>query len=232
MSKIAIIMPIVVPSQLHFKMTETSIYNLQRFTPPDSYQLVIVQGVENKWTDYLKKILRPNDIYLSFKKNICQPKALNLGISKTNTKYICVFSNDCFVHQNWLEPILEILEKDEADIVGSYWVPVPYQEMPEKEILPVNSFRALGMNAVIMRRELFEVIGKFDERLVQVFWDQDYAIRINQLGLRIAYSKNSLLTSIGSATHLQSEDKETCKFWNLNAQEKEAKIFREKYEQI
>lgn len=233
MDKTAIIMPIVIPTDFHFKMTETAIYNIQRFTPPELYQLVVVHGAQEEYGKYIKKMLRDEDLYIGFNKNVCQPVCLNLGIKKTDTKYICIFSNDVFVHQNWLEPLIEVLKNTEYNIVGSFWQQFPYKSKEtEEDIRKVGNFRSIGMNAAVMTRETFEKIGEFDERLVQVFWDQDYNMRIEKLGLKMAHIFNSKITSIGSATHLQTEDKEISKFWNIETQQEEAKIFKEKYGEI
>lgn len=245
MLKVAIIMPIVVPTNYYYEdMTLRCIENLERFTPSELYRLVVIQGVQKSFGNKVKEMIRENDIYLGFDDNISQPKALNLGIEKTDSKYICIFSNDCFVHQNWLEPLLKALEADVCDIIGPEWRAISLNDKRKSQFenkdyktLHCSNFRGLGMNAPVFTRELYNKIGKFDERLTRLFWDQDYAIRINKMNLRMAYSYYSYLTSLGTATINLLEDEydkwktmcEIAKYSSKESLDKEAKYYREKY---
>jgi len=200
MSKVAIIMPIVVPSVFHRDMTIASIQNLGRFTEPSIYQLVVIHGVCEPYEKEIKKIIREEDVYVGHKENISQPKALNDGIEMTESDYVCIFSNDCFVHRGWLEPLIEGIKKDKGDISGPWWENVPYNLKTKEEYSHVSNYRNLGMNAALFTRDLYKKIGPFDERMTRLFWDMDYANRINLLGLRMIHCKDSEITSLGSAT--------------------------------
>jgi GT2 family glycosyltransferase len=175
--------------------------------------------------------MRPEDLYMGFEENISQPAALNLGIKETDSEYVCIFSNDCFVHNDWLEPVLEGLKS--YDIVAPYWLPIKYQERKKDKYLYVRNYRSLGMNAATMSRETHNKIGQFDERLTRLFWDMDYAIRINKLGLSMEFANEADLTSIGSTTITYLEANrdigEICKYSQVKSIDDEAAVYKEKW---
>jgi GT2 family glycosyltransferase len=194
---------------------------------------VVVQGVQGRYGSEVKRLLREEDLYIGFDENISIPAALNLGISKTDEPFISLFSNDLFAHKDWLQPLLKVLNEGMYHFISPYWRWAKYEELVGWNTYsrPTNSFRALGLNGTTFTRKVFDTIGKFDERFTRIFMDMDYALRINDAGLKMGYADESRCTAMNEVTinYREDEDKEMAKFWCDEAVQKEAVIWKEKW---
>lgn len=135
-------------------------------------------------------------------KNGCS-SGRNLGVSKTNKKYIMFLDSDQWVmHKYWLEPYIEILTKDEKiGVLGwaagwfnkdgySYHVvdSFPYKYMP-----PIGLYRCdigyLGTGGMILKKELFDRVNGFDLYYDPTCYeDTDLSLKIRNEGKEIAYT--------------------------------------------
>lgn len=135
-------------------------------------------------------------------KNGCS-SGRNLGVSKTNKKYIMFLDSDQWVmHKYWLEPYIEILTKDEKiGVLGwaagwfnkdgySYHVvdSFPYKYMP-----PIGLYRCdigyLGTGGMILKKELFNRVNGFDLYYDPTCYeDTDLSLKIRNEGKEIAYT--------------------------------------------
>lgn len=135
-------------------------------------------------------------------KNGCS-SGRNLGVSKTNKKYIMFLDSDQWVmHKYWLEPYIEILTKDEKiGVLGwaagwfnkdgySYHVvdSFPYKYMP-----PIGLYRCdigyLGTGGMILKKEIFDRVNGFDLYYDPTCYeDTDLSLKIRNEGKEIAYT--------------------------------------------
>lgn len=182
---------------------ENCINSIIKFNKRYNVEIVVVDNqstdgsyelLKEKYQDKIK--LYQND------KNGCS-SGRNLGVSKTNKKYIMFLDSDQWImHKYWIEPYIEILTKDEKigalgwaagwfnkdgysyHIVDSF----PYKYMP-----PIGLYRSdigyLGTGGMILKKELFDKIKGFDLNYDPTCYeDTDLSLKIRNEGKEIAYT--------------------------------------------
>ncbi len=167
------------------------------------YELIIVQdGILNSELqnviEKFKKLIKIKQISLD--KNVGFPKALNIGLSKSKTKWIARFDSDDICDINRFKNINQIIEKhcSEIDVFGTYmkefetsiydqnkirYVPLKQKDIQKRLIFsnPMNHI------SVVFRRDL---INKFCYQenqfypLIKGFEDYALWIKLSKNGVR------------------------------------------------
>lgn len=182
---------------------ENCINSIDKFN--DRYKVEIIV-VDNQSTDGSYELLKEKyqdriKLYQN-SKNGCS-SGRNLGVSKTNKKYIMFLDSDQWIlHKYWLEPYIDILTRDEKiGAIGwaagwfnkegySYHVvdSFPYKYMP-----PIGLYRSdigyLGTGGMILKKELFDNVDGFDLYYDPTCYeDTDLSLKIRNAGYEIAYT--------------------------------------------
>lgn len=142
--------------------------------------------------------------------------AANAGMELIDTDIIIVANNDIEFLPGWFEAILLPLYGDYD--VSMIRVTDSDGWETEEKITENDKFGSL----FAMKREVYDIVGGFDERFRGYFSDLDYRKRIIESGFRIGKNHAGLVEHKGKATYKQAdpEDKEY-----LKAME----IYREKW---
>lgn len=171
----------------------------------DRYNVEIIV-VDNQSTDGSYELLQEKykekiKLYRN-SKNGCS-SGRNLGVKNATKEYIMFLDSDQWIlHKYWLEPYIEILNKDKkVGALGwaagwfnkdgySYHVvdSFPYKYMP-----PIGLYRCdigyLGTGGMILKRELFNKIDGFDLHYDPTCYeDTDLSLKVRNEGLEIAYT--------------------------------------------
>ena len=148
--------------------------------------------------------------------------AWNQALALASGRVVVLISEDCLVPPGWLPRLMAQLEDRAIGLVG----PVSNRASNESQILAAYStygefvafanrrepsqpvdLRTLNMFCVGMRREVYEAAGAFDERLdVGMFQEEDYAIRVRNLGYRVVCAPDVFVHNGGRSAigHLTS----------------------------
>jgi len=182
---------------------ENCINSITRFNKRYNAEIIIVDNQSTDGSYELLKDKYENKIKLyQNTKNGCS-SGRNLGVSKTNKKYIMFLDSDQWVlHKYWLEPYIEILKKDKnIGALGwaagwfnkdgySYHVvdSFPYKYMP-----PIGLYRSdigyLGTGGMILEKELFDKVDGFDLNYDPTCYeDTDLSLKVRNVGKEIAYT--------------------------------------------
>ena len=135
-----------------------------------------------------------------FSVNRFYARAINQGITLSNTKYVVTLSNDVFVTDNWLTKLVSIMEKHPrvgllsplTDRIGSsapsargaitrFNLPVDGGPLEHINTLTERfggCFTDVSMFCAMIRREVVEKIGLLDERFFILGNDDDYCDRV------------------------------------------------------
>ena len=159
---------------------------------------------------------------IEFKENKGFGAAVNEGIKRTNSKYICLLNNDVELHPNFLKEMITALErKKDVDYCAAKMFNYYDRNLLDgagDEVFragagyrlgtleydigiydkPRNVFGACA-GAAVYRRSFFEKVGYFDEDFAYLE-DVDINFRANLLGLRCLYLPTAKAFHIGSAT--------------------------------
>lgn len=171
----------------------------------DRYNVEIIV-VDNQSTDGSYELLQEKykekiKLYRN-SKNGCS-SGRNLGVKNATKEYIMFLDSDQWIlHKYWLEPYIEILNKDKkVGALGwaagwfnkdgySYHVvdSFPYKYMP-----PIGLYRCdigyLGTGGMILKKELFDKIEGFDLHYDPTCYeDTDLSLKVRNEDLEIAYT--------------------------------------------
>lgn len=134
------------------------------------------------------------------------PKAMNAGVRAATGAYVCLLNNDAQITQRgWDARLITMLDLVRgAEIIGSYtdFVFNPGQRAPgpgaQDELLETNR---LAFVCAVMRRDLFERVGFFDEAYGLGNWeDTDMCMRVQQAGGRILIDPGVFVKHVGHQT--------------------------------
>ena len=132
-------------------------------------------------------------------------KYMNIGIGLTNNQYVCLCNNDLVFHKNWAGEILKAMDHDPAMLSAT-----PYCDIfHKKEGFAIDAppaegyFGALIGWCIFVKREIFNTIGLFDEKLLFWYCDYDYLNMLKKYGVK------NCLVSTSHVTHLGSESLNT-----------------------
>lgn len=102
--------------------------------------------------------------------------------------YICFLDNDQFVEEGWKESYMKMLSKG-FDIVGAEGWRMADNFYPEKKAKNCDDiFHYVGCGGMMMKREVRNVIGDFDERFNPYYFeDPDFCFRAMDKGMKIGW---------------------------------------------
>lgn len=126
---------------------------IQRHTPP-IYELIIVcdrPGKEAKrWFSQLEQ--EGKAIIITNPEPVGPSTAINMGIKAARGKYIAIVTNDVYVTEGWLEPLLEALGR------------FPHYGWVASRVIFKDTVMTFGTNACCLySREAIERVGLLDE---------------------------------------------------------------------
>lgn len=130
---------------------------------------------------------------------------LNIGINAGNNQFVCLCNNDLLFRKGWATAMIEAMKRDPKLLSTS-----PYSNKPHSTVfkLPRNSSIDYGYKVrrhiagwcIFQKREIYNKIGKLDERFEFWYADNDYAECIRRKGIKHALVRNSIVEHVESKT--------------------------------
>lgn len=196
--------------------TSECIYSLLNINYSNCKIVVVDNGSSKDDCSLLKKNF-PEIIVLRSETNLGFTGGNNLGIEyamKMNPDYILLLNNDTVVEPNFIEPLLEVFQKNsEAGIAAPQ---INYFTEPKKiwtEGGKISKIRGSGFAyserndygkimddkevsfvsgcCMLIKKEVFEKVGVFDDNFFLYVEDADLCYRTTQVGYKIIVSHNS-----------------------------------------
>ncbi len=148
--------------------------------------------------------------------------AWNEGLALARGNVVVLVTQDCIVPTGWLPRLLAHLDDHTVGLVGPVTnlasneaqVPATYSTLGDfvefadgRELAAPFDIRTLNRFCVAMRREVYDQVGALDEQLsLNVFQEEDYAIRVRSKGYRVVcapdvFVHNSGRSAIGHLTN-------------------------------
>jgi len=195
-------------------MFRTSIDSLLQTTQGLPVEIIVVDnGGDFEITQWLDAIVHNGDIQCVIKNanNMHFGFGRNQGIAMAHGSYLCIADNDIFYKAGWLEACLDVLEEYP---LRKFWAtPLDYPtELNGKRTVRYDAgevtvgveeyklSQRAGSNCFVIRRDLFEEVGPFENhRIAGSVWN-DHAVRkgfvgavtpeqmVYDLGLRKGYN--------------------------------------------
>jgi GT2 family glycosyltransferase len=191
----------------------------QDFRPFES--VLVDNGSNDGSVDFVRERF-PECRVVALDANIGFAAGNNAGARGATVPYLAFLNNDTRVGSGWLTALVAAAEVDPA--VGLVTSRVVYMDRPDvidsagdgylrcggafkqlhgqKVDGPLASREVFGAcgAAFLIRRELFEVLGGFDEDLFMVYEDVDLSYRARLRGGRCAYADSASVEHAGSAS--------------------------------
>jgi len=119
---------------------------------------------------------------------------MNLGISMTGNKYVCLCNNDLVFGKDWAANIIAAMKENE--LLSA----CPAQK--EKTGIEYGYANSHHMNGwcIMCDRNLFDIIGEIDTRFKFWFADNAYAEQLKKYDIKHAVVNNSVVKHLGSST--------------------------------
>jgi GT2 family glycosyltransferase len=150
-------------------------------------------------------------------------EANNIGVEAAMGEYVCLLNNDAFVHEDWLRPLVTLLEQTpKAGAVGPRFIYFDgrLQEAgaivnsdgsviqigqfgdPDDLIFAANrQVDYISAACILMRRRSFLKVLGFDPAWEPAYYeDVELCLKLRMSGLRTFYCSGATVTHLGNAT--------------------------------
>lgn len=166
-----------------------------------NYEIIIIDDGSTDGTyQSLKEMIDSKKVRYFYQKNSGVSKARNLGVFNARGEYIAFIDSDIVCTEGWLSRLVDVaVNNTDIGILGAarynkeyfkYKDIIETQKYPGGSIVPVSK---LGMGASLVKREVFEKIGGFDNAFVFGLEDVELCLRANLLGYRVVYVYDAIV---------------------------------------
>jgi GT2 family glycosyltransferase len=208
---------IVIPSKDKVEVLQRCIDSLLKITDYPHYEIILVdnESVEKNTIAYYESLKDDSRVkFIPFPGEFNFSAANNQGAREANGKLLLFLNNDVeILEPDWLEEMVRWAERPEIGVVGAKLL-YPngliqhagvvigmqghashvFMGSMEKQTGPFGSvdwyrdYSAVTGACMMMRKEVFEEIGGFDEGYQLVFSDVEICLRVVNKGYRVVYT--------------------------------------------
>lgn len=208
---------IIIPSKNNRRLLEPLIDSIFEHTYNTKISIHIVDNGsdEHSTLNYYKKISQnPTISILYYNERFNYSKAINLGVSKSSSDLVLLLNDDMQITNDaWLSELAQWAVRPEIGVVGAKLLRGNHTIQHAGIIIGLNGFAGhIYLNAPdhyhglfgstdwyrnylavtgacqMMRRDVFNEVGGYDEGYKLAFGDIDFCLRVNQLGYKNVYT--------------------------------------------
>jgi GT2 family glycosyltransferase/Flp pilus assembly protein TadD len=214
---------IIIPVCNKAELTRQCLIQLAATTTDVSYELIVVDNASTDGTTELLNGLKGDVQVIRNDRNLGFAKACNQGARAARGTYVVFLNNDTVPLTNWLKPLVsEVEEHPEVGVVGSKLLfadgtvqhagvvfqrsqlcPYHIYRRQPSDLPAVNQrreFQVVTGACMLVRKDLFDAVGMFDEGYRNGFEDVDLCLKIRDKGHHIVYQPRSVLYHLESQT--------------------------------
>lgn len=239
---------VIIPTKDSYKLISRCLESLLGKTDYPDYEVILIDNgstdekVKAFYQD-LEKEGRVRILHRNIPFNFS--KLINFGVRNSKGEVLCLLNNDTEVTDpDWLKEMVRHAVRKEVGIVGAkllytngvvqhggvvmgIWNGTDHafkgvhskSEGYMRRLITTHNYLAVTAACMVLRREVFEEVGGFDERLAVNFNDVDFCLKVYEKGYRIIWTPYAEL--IHSESHTRGD--------NPSLAEKEMKIFKKKW---
>lgn len=126
------------------------------------------------------------------KKNLGFGRANNLGFSKGNSDIVCFFNIDTKVLPDTLSELVRGIERSEKKVVMWELRQFPYEHPKIYDPVTMEACWSSGA-AFAVRRDIYQKLGGFDEKIFLYAEDVDLSWRVRSFGYKIHYVPKAII---------------------------------------
>jgi len=206
---------IVIPVYNQFQYTYLCLKSVVMRSSGVPYEVILADDCSKDLTVQIDKIVK-NLRVVRTPENLRFLLNCNHAAKQARGKYILFLNNDTQVQENWLQPLVDLIEQDECiGMVGSKLI-YPNGKLQEaggilwrdgsawnygnsrSSLMPefnyVKEVDYISGAAIMIRRALWESLGGFDERFAPAYCeDSDLAFSVRAAGYKVMYQPQSVV---------------------------------------
>lgn len=179
------------------------------------YEIIVADDCSSDDTRRLGEVVK-NVRVLRNEKNLLFLKNCNQAAFAAQGRYLLFLNNDTQVQENWLEPLVRLMERSDrigmtgskliypdgklqeaGGIIwrdGSAWNYGNRQEADRPEYNYVKEVDYISGASLMIRKKLWKEIGGFDERYAPAYCeDSDLAFEVRKRGYQVVYQPQSVV---------------------------------------
>ena len=211
---------IIIPVFNKVEFTKKCIESIIKNTPQNLFKIIIIDNASTDDTLNYLKSLEGDVRVITNEKNLGFAKACNQGAQMASTEYLLFLNNDTEPEKGWIEPLIEVLDKDTSvRAVGSKLLfpdgtiqhagvvifndkklPDPlvarhiYYGQPKNlpEANQLREYQALTAACLLIRKSAFNDAGGFDEGYWNGYEDVDLALSFKRRGGNLCINPEAL----------------------------------------
>ncbi|MDO8726222.1 MAG: sulfatase-like hydrolase/transferase [Candidatus Methanoperedens sp.] len=213
---VSIIIPVHNNSKYTYNCLNSILKNTQR-----SFEIIVIDDASSDETTELLRNVE-NIRVIRNDNNLGFVESCNIGAKSGKGKYLFFLNNDTIVTENWLEPLINAISKQDVGAVGakliypdgklqeaggiiwndaSGWNYGRFDDPDKPEYNFVREVDYCSGAALIVKNELFNKIGGFDERFKPAYYeDIDLCFSIRKLGFKVLYQPHSAVIHFEGVT--------------------------------
>lgn len=210
---------IIIPNYNQKDFLKECIESIRAYTP-ESYELIIIDnGSIDGSVDYIRSI-NGKVRFRALETNLGFAGAVNQGLMMARGTTLLIMNNDIVVTHHWLSNLLTCLHSNPTFgivgpvtnyISGEQLISTDYDSIEDMHRFAA-SYNRLDQDCwtetgrltgfcMLMRREVFQRLGYFDEGFeIGNCEDDDYGIRVRMLGLRLMIARDTFIHHYGSVS--------------------------------
>lgn len=206
---------IIIPVYNQFNYTYNCITSIVKNSGRISYEIIVADDCSTDLTAQIDEIVDGLVLVIN-PENLRFLRNCNNASKVAKGKYILFLNNDTQVQENWLEPLVELIERDETiGLVGSKLI-YPDGRLQEAggifwrdgsawnygnrsdpnlpEYNYVKEVDYISGASIMLTRALWEQIGGFDDRFAPAYCeDSDLAFTVRSMGYKVMYQPLSVV---------------------------------------
>ena len=206
---------IVIPVYNQFAYTYNCLRSIRKYSGKVKYEIIIADDCSNDLTKEIKKVISGITVVRN-EKNLLFLRNCNNAAKSAKGDYILFLNNDTQVQENWLQPLIDLMKKDEkigmtgSKLIysdgtlqesggilwkdGSAWNYGRNQDATRSEYNYVKEVDYISGAAIMIRSALWKRLGGFDDRFAPAYYeDTDLAFQVREAGYKVVYQPLSIV---------------------------------------
>ena len=202
--KLSIIILSKTDSEKSFQMTMACINSFMESETVISAEIIIIESYKNylqsqfQYPDFVKVII-PNE-------NFNFHRFLNIGIEAAIGDFIALCNNDLIFYKDWFSEIILVSNKNPKVLSFSPSGTICNEEQKNTFALGYRVMIHIKGWCIVVKKEIFEIIGKLDETFDFYYADNDYAMTLKYHNIKHALVYNSYVEHLEKKPQIDNQN--------------------------